>query len=226
MAGEHDLQCRVSVLLPVYDGARFLPVALQSLDAQTENDFEIVAVDDGSSDESAEILGFSPRVKLLSQPHRGLVAALNHGLESARGKYIARMDADDIADSDRLKCYLDANPKVGVVAGSANIAVDWSNSHIGYQPQPRRVTTGLDVSSHASIRLNLKKAALPRLTFSRVSEAVVPHADCASDVVFDGGEFADRGGFAYREVSEEPLQVQPRRREMDVEAALAFRRVA
>ncbi len=143
MAGERDLQYRVSVLLPVYDGARFLPEALQSLDAQTENDFEIVAVDDGSSDESAEILGRTPRVKLLLQPHRGLVAALNHGLQSARGKYIARMDADDIADSDRLKCqadYLDANPQVGVVAGSANylgdeqanrglaLFVDWSNS--------------------------------------------------------------------------------------------------
>jgi glycosyltransferase involved in cell wall biosynthesis len=143
VTGGCDLQCRVSVLLPVFNGARFLPEALRSLDAQSESGFEIIAVDDGSTDDSAQVLGGAPRVKLLSQPHHGLVAALNHGLAHARGKYIARMDADDIAASDRLKAqadYLDANPTVGLVAGGANylgddeanrglaLFVDWANS--------------------------------------------------------------------------------------------------
>ena len=114
---------RVSVLLPVRDAEAFLGDCLASLRAQTLGDHEIVAVDDGSSDGSADLLaraaGRDPRLRLLRQPRRGLVAALNLGLEACRAPYVARLDADDLAARRRLELQaasLDENPAVGVVS--------------------------------------------------------------------------------------------------------------
>ena len=91
---------RVSVLLPVRDGLPFLGDCLASLKAQSLRRFEIVAVDDGSRDGSAELLADEAlrdsRLRLLRQPRCGLVTALNRGLEACRAPYVARIDADDI----------------------------------------------------------------------------------------------------------------------------------
>ena len=112
---------RVSVLLPVRDGLPFLPEALSGLAAQSLDDFEIVAVDDGSRDGSGELLAgwAEPRLRLLRRPAAGLVAALNHGLAHCRGAYVARMDADDLVARRRLELQaaaLDADPSLGVVS--------------------------------------------------------------------------------------------------------------
>lgn len=97
----------VSVLLPVYNAVRFLDGCLQSLAEQTLDDFEIVAVDDGSTDGSAEILDQwrrrEPRLRVLTQAHGGLITALNHGLGVCRAELVARMDADDESLPERLK---------------------------------------------------------------------------------------------------------------------------
>jgi glycosyltransferase involved in cell wall biosynthesis len=104
-------QIGVSVLLPVHDGERFLPEAVESILAQSFRDFELLAVDDGSRDGSAAILDAyarrDARVRVVRRPHAGLVAALNEGLALARGERIARMDADDIAHPDRLALQLE-----------------------------------------------------------------------------------------------------------------------
>ena len=96
----------VSVLVPVRDGARFLRAAIESVLAQTLKDFELLIVDDGSQDETPEIVAEAarrdPRIKALSQPRTGLVAALNRGIAAARAPLIARLDADDIALPERL----------------------------------------------------------------------------------------------------------------------------
>jgi glycosyltransferase involved in cell wall biosynthesis len=97
----------VTVLLPVRDGATFLADALESLSAQTLADFEVLVVDDGSRDDSAAIAaahaGRDGRFRLLAQPPSGIVAALEHGRREARGRYVARMDADDVAVPARLE---------------------------------------------------------------------------------------------------------------------------
>jgi glycosyltransferase involved in cell wall biosynthesis len=91
----------VSVLLPVRDGARHLPEALASLGAQTFRDFELIVVDDGSEDDSAAIAE-AHGARVIRQGREGLVAALERGRAAARGRYLARMDADDVALPERL----------------------------------------------------------------------------------------------------------------------------
>lgn len=98
---------RVSVLLPVRDAAATLPEALGSLGAQTLEDHEVVAIDDGSGDGSGEILEAAarqdPRLRVRRRAARGLVASLNEALAAARAPLVARMDADDVAHPSRLE---------------------------------------------------------------------------------------------------------------------------
>ncbi len=111
----------LTVLMPVRDGAATLAEALASLRAQTLEGFEIVIVDDGSTDATREILHrFSqeaPRVRVLPSQAHGIVHALNRGLDEVRTPYVARMDADDIAHPDRLAeqvALLEAQPDVAL----------------------------------------------------------------------------------------------------------------
>jgi len=113
----------VSILMPVRNEERYLRQALSSIQAQTFTDWELVAVDDGSSDATASILATTgdSRVRLLTSPERGLVPALNHGLASCRAPLVARMDGDDISHPARLAkqhALLAADPAVGLVACS------------------------------------------------------------------------------------------------------------
>jgi glycosyltransferase involved in cell wall biosynthesis len=114
---------RVSVLLPVRDGMPFLEHALRALERQTLIDFEVVAVDDGSTDGSGEQLDRwaerVPRFRVLHRPPSGLVATLNAGLENCRAPLIARIDADDVCHPRRLElqlAVLESQPAVGVVS--------------------------------------------------------------------------------------------------------------
>jgi len=107
----------ISVLLPVYDGAATLPACLDSVLGQSETDFELVAADDGSADATPALLAAraaaDPRVRPLRLPHRGIVAALNAGLAACRGRYVARIDADDRMHPHRLarqRAFLEAHP--------------------------------------------------------------------------------------------------------------------
>ena len=100
----------VSVLLPVHDGGSYLLGAIASLRAQSMPDFEVIAVDDGSTDDSLDQLeawaASDHRVRIMSQPKGGIVVALEAARDQARGSYLARMDADDIATPDRLEHQL------------------------------------------------------------------------------------------------------------------------
>jgi glycosyltransferase involved in cell wall biosynthesis len=87
----------VSVIIPTYNSARYIEEALESVFEQTFQDFEIIVVDDGSSDETREILKkYGDRVKYLFQENSGPAGARNRGISNARGKYIAFLDADDL----------------------------------------------------------------------------------------------------------------------------------
>jgi cellulose synthase/poly-beta-1,6-N-acetylglucosamine synthase-like glycosyltransferase len=109
------------VLLPVYNGADLVCNAIESVLEQSWHDFELLIIDDGSTDTTARVVaGYGdPRIRLEQNDRNlGLTATLNLGLDMARGKYIARMDADDICHPLRLERqirFLDTNAETGVV---------------------------------------------------------------------------------------------------------------
>jgi hypothetical protein len=115
----------VSVVMSVFNGERFLPACMDSILAQRFADFEFIIVNDGSTDGTVSILEeyreADPRIRVDHQENRGLSPALNRGIGVARGDYIARMDADDIAVPDRLGRqvdFLERHPRVGIVGGT------------------------------------------------------------------------------------------------------------
>lgn len=132
----------VSVVMPVRNGARFVATAIESVQRQTVENLELVVVDDGSTDATADIVkrlaGADPRIRLLEEEHQGISRSLNRGIEAARAPWIARLDADDVALADRLERQLAAaasRPEVAVWAGWA-ITIDVEGRPIG------KVTTG------------------------------------------------------------------------------------
>ena len=114
---------QISVLLPVYNGGSYLPEAVESILVQSYSDFELIVVDDGSTDQSCAIIERyargDNRIQLISLPaNLGCVAALNRGLAAASGDIIARMDQDDVALPRRFERqlkFLQHYPKVGVL---------------------------------------------------------------------------------------------------------------
>ncbi len=109
----------VSVIMPVYNGARFLAPAIRSILAQTYPDWELLVIDDGSQDDSRAIAaGFDdPRIRVLvNGVNRGLVHTRNRGLDEATGRYVAFLDSDDIARPRRLEKqihHLEHHPELG-----------------------------------------------------------------------------------------------------------------
>ncbi len=97
---------RVSVVLPVYNGAAYLAAAIASVQAQTERDLELIVVDDGSTDASAAIVrehaASDDRIRLFGKPNSGISETLNLGLRESRAPWIARLDADDLMLPERL----------------------------------------------------------------------------------------------------------------------------
>jgi glycosyltransferase involved in cell wall biosynthesis len=133
--------------MPCYNAAGTLAEALHSLARQTFPDFEIIAVDDGSTDSTPEILqswaNHDARLRMISQPHSGIIVALNAGLRACQAAAIARMDTDDRSHPERLRRqvdYLEAHPDVtvagclvegfptGQVRPGFRVYIDWLNS--------------------------------------------------------------------------------------------------
>ncbi|WP_164857315.1 glycosyltransferase family 2 protein [Sphingomonas crocodyli] len=142
---------KISCLIPVYNGETFLAEAIDSILSQSFRDFELIIVNDGSTDGTAAILekyaGRDDRVKILTQPNGGIVAALNAGLSVCRGQYVARMDADDIAQPDRFEfqaSYLDTHPGCVLVGGLASsIRPDGSRGGISSGGRHKRTDLGI-----------------------------------------------------------------------------------
>jgi glycosyltransferase involved in cell wall biosynthesis len=128
--------------MPVYNTERFVAQTTESVLAQTLRDFELIAIDDGSTDRSREILeGFArrdPRVRVVSRPNKGLVATLNEGLALARAPLVARIDADDLCDPRRFEKQVRAlsdDPRL-VAVGSCSAAIDEDGNALGNYPTP------------------------------------------------------------------------------------------
>lgn len=131
----------ISVLLPVYNGQEYIEASVKSILDQTFSDFELLILDDGSTDSTpALVQRFSdPRVCLFRLDHVGLVAALNFGIERARGTFLARMDADDLAMPQRFAtqiAHFENFPELDIVCSDV-IIIDGQGRPSGRQSQAR-----------------------------------------------------------------------------------------
>jgi glycosyltransferase involved in cell wall biosynthesis len=148
----------VSVLIPCYNTADTLNECLNSIKAQSLSDFEVVLVDDGSSDRTGKILQDwaeeDARFKVYHQPHSGIINALNTGLAACQANLVARMDADDRCYPDRLSQqvdFLERNPSIGVVGSRVHafaeggvrqgfqVYLDWLNSLVDHEQICREI---------------------------------------------------------------------------------------
>jgi glycosyltransferase involved in cell wall biosynthesis len=119
---------KISVIIPVYNCEQYLEEALASIIIQTFRDFEVIAINDGSTDGSLKILEkiakIDNRIRIINQKNSGIVKVLNRGIKEARAEYIARMDGDDVSFpnrfADQIK-ILDKNPDVVLVAGDFEV---------------------------------------------------------------------------------------------------------
>jgi glycosyltransferase involved in cell wall biosynthesis len=119
----------VTVLLPVYNGIKYLKPAIESILSQTLDNFDFVIIDDGSVDGSYEVVeSYSDRrIRFIRQENRGLAATLNYGLSLANTEFIARQDQDDVSHPERLArqlFFMRENPKVALLGTAAEIWID------------------------------------------------------------------------------------------------------
>lgn len=142
---------RVSVVLPVWNGERYLAAAVQSILDQTFAAFELLIVDDGSTDQTLPIArhfgAMDARIKLVRIGHGGVANALNAGLRQASAPYVARMDADDISLPSRLQMqidYLDSHPRC-VVVGCDTEVIDENENDLGVISFPSTHAALVDV---------------------------------------------------------------------------------
>src|SRR5258708_1752854 len=143
---------RITVLMPVFNRERFVDEAIQSVVAQEFADFELLIVDDGSTDRTPELLRAwaqrDARIVVVTSPqNQGIPAALNRGLRHARAPYVARLDSDDIMMPGRLAeqaAVLDRDPEV-VLVSCAHETMDSEGKYLGtwYGDEPHEVVTYL-----------------------------------------------------------------------------------
>ncbi|MCZ6493161.1 MAG: glycosyltransferase [Planctomycetota bacterium] len=138
----------ISVVMPVYNSSKYLVDAVRSIQSQTLTDWELIAVDDGSTDDSPTILqglaAADHRVRPILESHVGLTSSLNHAIELARGTYIARMDSDDVSLPMRFEqqvAFLESHPDV-VAVGSKILQIT---------PDGIEVGESFDLTSHEAI---------------------------------------------------------------------------
>ena len=142
MSGSVGQKPTISIVMPVYNARRYVARAVESILTQTVTDFEFIIIDDGSTDGSTTILrkyaGRDSRIRLVSRPNTGLVLALNEGLRLAGGKFIARMDADDISLPERFARQLAAFRANGrlVAVGGSFTCIDAAGRRLIRFPQP------------------------------------------------------------------------------------------
>ncbi|MEP3346654.1 MAG: glycosyltransferase family A protein [Litoreibacter sp.] len=133
---------KASIVVPAYNAAKTLPETLTSLLAQDARDFEIIVVDDGSTDDTAQVVAgylHDPRVRLVRQANRGLAGARNSGIAASRGDYIGFCDADDIWAPVKLSSHidhLDRSPDVGISFSGSRL-IDDEGQPTGMRQSPR-----------------------------------------------------------------------------------------
>lgn len=131
----------ISVCLPVYNRAKYIGECIESILQQTFTDFELLIVDDGSTDETCDvILSYNdPRIRLILGEH-DYIGSCNRLYDEAKGKYIARMDSDDLMLPNRLRIqyeYMESHPEVDILGGGAIFFNEENDAETIYNKLPQ-----------------------------------------------------------------------------------------
>lgn len=134
------MQELISIILPIYNGEKYLVEAIDSIIQQTWSNWELILINDGSKDHSLEVIQKykDPRITVVDQVNKGLAATLNIGIQRAKGSFIARQDQDDVSLPLRLEKqveFLKSNAQVGIVGCHAQI-IGLNGKKIGVHRHP------------------------------------------------------------------------------------------
>lgn len=162
----------ISIVMPVWNAAPYLREAIDSILNQSFREFELIAVDDGSTDESVSIIESyeDPRIRLIQQGRKGFVAAVNHGVAEARAEWIARHDADDISHPQRLESqWLLAKKHPNSVL--IHCGTDFFGIQVGTQGTARFARTQALIALRSSMMcpVCVGAALIPKQAFLRAS---------------------------------------------------------
>jgi len=138
----------ISVIMPVYNAEKYLQESLESILKQSFQDFELIIINDGSKDNSLNIINiysenpeYQNKIKIINQKNTGVIQALNNGIKIAKGKYIARMDADDIAIFNRFEKQIEVlekeNQEKIAICGSLAIIINENGKEISEMNYPK-----------------------------------------------------------------------------------------
>jgi len=187
---------QVSVVIPTYNYAPYIAEAIQSIQAQTFRDLEIIVVDDGSTDETQAVLSRikEPRMRLHRIPNSGVAVARNVGYASAQGRYIAQLDGDDRwrpTMLERTVAVLDSEPDVvAVFTDMVRFNGDnfWPHTQFDFIPELKRLPSRPSAAGGGRVLLGDGfAAALDMAQFPAYLQATVVRADAASGVRFPPG---------------------------------------
>lgn len=172
----------ISVVMPVYNGGKYLQEAIESILNQTEGDFEFIIINDGSTDDSAALIDkyreLDSRIKVITQENKGLISSLNTGIDEAKGKYIARMDADDVSLPERFRIQLECmekNPKIGACGSWAKVFGEGKNHLIKHPLSTKELKPKLLFSvcfAHPTVMLRKNVLLQHNLRYSLSAEGV------------------------------------------------------
>jgi glycosyltransferase involved in cell wall biosynthesis len=164
---------KVTVLMPVYNGEKYLSEAIDSILAQSYKNFELLIINDGSTDNCVSIINSynDPRIRLVhNEKNLKLIATLNKGLELAQGEYIARMDCDDISLPERLAkqvAFMDSNPAIGICGTWVKTFGELDGHVWQFPPEPDQIKAGLffeNQIAHPSVLI--RRASLKEFNLS------------------------------------------------------------
>ncbi len=168
---------KISVLMPAYNAEAYIKEAIESILSQSLEDLELIVVDDGSTDATADIVRSfkDERIVLLQNPENlGIVETLNNGIMHCRGEYIARMDSDDVAIRSRLElqlAFLESHPDIAAVGGAVEMFCEDTYSELrSYSDTPEKIAVDLMFNcalAHPSVMLRASVFKTQRLLYEQ-----------------------------------------------------------
>jgi glycosyltransferase involved in cell wall biosynthesis len=173
----------VSVVIPAYNASATLAETLASVSAQTFEDFEVIVVDDGSSDNTASVAADTgdSRIRVMSVPNRGVARARNHGISQGQSTFVAFLDADDLWEHRKLELQvaaLHSQPDAGLCVTLA-VRIDAQSRDIGTMPLLQTDDVGEALLRHSMIVGCLSSGVVRRTTLDQVGVFDPRFSQCA-----------------------------------------------